>query len=357
MNSFDYALNEIDRGLQGLNVGLPMGFNRLVDYIPNIQQKTYYLIGGRTKDGKTSFVDDCFMYNPFDYIQENETDLVLDIDYFSFEIDKTTKIIKGISRRIYKKYGLLVDVNHILSRGKFRISTEIYEIVKKEREYFNKLEDILTIFDIDEITNPTGMFKYLKQKAEKRGKTITTPVDIGGGKIIQKFESWTPNNPHRYHEIIIDSIGLVETEKNKTLKQCIDDLSKYCIKLRNRYRDIPVVIQQLGADADNDMRFTGNRLKPTLRDFSDSKYTPRDANVILTLFNPSSYEMDSFGGYDIGRLGNSFRNLEVLRNRDGDQNVNIGLEFIGKVGTFKELPKADEISESCYTRIESQNGN
>lgn len=46
---FDNALSKIDRGRSGLNEGLPMGFNRLVNYLPNIQQGTYYLVGAATK--------------------------------------------------------------------------------------------------------------------------------------------------------------------------------------------------------------------------------------------------------------------------------------------------------------------
>ena len=38
-----------------MNKGLPMGFNRLVDYIPGTQRGTYYLIGG--EDWKRK---DCF---------------------------------------------------------------------------------------------------------------------------------------------------------------------------------------------------------------------------------------------------------------------------------------------------------
>lgn len=67
-----------------------------------------------------------------------------------------------------------------------------------------------------------------------------------------------------------------------------------------------------------------------------------DANVILTLFNPSECGLTNFRGYDIKLLGNKFRSLEILQNRDGEPNVNIGLYFEGSVGTFRELPRADE---------------
>ena len=68
---FDQVIDKIDRGKQGLNIGLPMGFDRLVDYVPDIQQGTYYLIGGETGTGKTAFADNCFLYNTYDWIKNN----------------------------------------------------------------------------------------------------------------------------------------------------------------------------------------------------------------------------------------------------------------------------------------------
>lgn len=35
----------LDRGITGLNTGIPYGHKRLSKIIPNIQQSTYYLVG------------------------------------------------------------------------------------------------------------------------------------------------------------------------------------------------------------------------------------------------------------------------------------------------------------------------
>jgi len=49
MSYFDRALEQIDDGLKGNNKGIPIAFERLKQYLPNIQQKTYYLIGASSK--------------------------------------------------------------------------------------------------------------------------------------------------------------------------------------------------------------------------------------------------------------------------------------------------------------------
>ena len=73
MKIFDGVIENINRGKEGLNSGLTMGFKRLTQYIPNIQQGTYYVVGGETSSGKTAFVDNSFIYNPYDYLKKTET--------------------------------------------------------------------------------------------------------------------------------------------------------------------------------------------------------------------------------------------------------------------------------------------
>ena len=69
-----------------------------------------------------------------------------------------------------------------------------------------------------------------------------------------------------------------------------------------------------------------------------------DANVVIALFSPYRAQLEKFQGYNVLSMQDSFRNLEILANRDGEPNINLGLNFIGPCGTFRELPKASEIT-------------
>jgi replicative DNA helicase len=276
MSIFDDVINNIERGRKGLNVGLPMGFNRLVEYLPNIQQGTFYLTGASSKVGKTSFVDDAFVYNPFDYIKSlKETDIVLDIDYFSYEIEKKIKITKGISRALWKDTGVIADIGTILSRGRNYCEDGLFEKIKTYKNYFESLEDVMTIHDMPD--NATGIYKYLVKKAKSIGKIETRTIGTSNeGVEIKRFDKFIPNNPNRYWIVIIDHIALLKEERGFNTKQNIDKMSQYLVELRNNFNLIPVVIQQLSFDTDNDERHKSGRLTPTLRDFSDSRYTIRD---------------------------------------------------------------------------------
>lgn len=354
---FDRALGQIESGIAGNNKGIPIPFPRLRKYLPNIQQKTYYLIGAGTKVGKTSFADDVFFYGAYDYYKylkdSGQLDgFELDIDYFSYEIDSETKIIKGINRLLWHDYGLIVDTNTILSRGASHCSQEIFELVQGYREYFEEMEDIVKIHDMPD--NPTGIYKYLKNKAKLHGTEYSKNInDDPEGTPVMRFDRYEPNNPKRYHLIFIDHVALLMEERGFNTKQNIDKMSQYLVGFRNNYGMTPIVIQQLAFDSESDERHNSGRLTPTLKDFGDSKYTTRDANVIMTLFSPYRYNLERFQGYDVAAMGNTYRNLEILENRDGEPNINLGLNFIGPCGTFRELPKSSDMNKAKYDYAKS----
>lgn len=345
---FDRAISQVENGIAGNNKGIPIPFTRLRKYLPNIQQKTYYLIGAGTKVGKTSFADDVFFYGAYDYFMNLKKtgqlgDFELDIDYFSYEIDSETKIIKGIARNLWHDFGIIADVNQILSRGENHCSQELFEIIKTYREYFEEMQSVVTVHDMPD--NPTGMYKYLLKKASDYGTILYKNINTSGeGDPIHRFDRYEPNKRNRYWIVIIDHIALMMEERGFNTKQNIDKMSQYLVSLRNNFGLTPVVIQQLAFDSESDERHKQSRLTPTLKDFGDSKYTTRDANVIMALFSPFRYGLEKFQNYNITSLGNSFRNLEILENRDGEPNINIGLNFIGPSGTFRELPKATEMN-------------
>ena len=74
--------------------------------------------------------------------------------------------------------------------------------------------------------------------------------------------------------------------------------------------------------------------------------------MVLALFSPQRYEIPTFRDYNIGRLKNRFRSVSLLKNRDGEADKILGMQFIGEIGMFTELPKGSEMSESDYSKIE-----
>ncbi len=300
---FDTTLSEIDRGRDGLNTGIPIQFDRLSHHIPNIQQKTYYLIGGESGSGKSALVDDLFVYQPIEWLLANQdnTDIKLHIKYFSFELDKVRKITKLIARRIFSKYKILVDINYILSKGRNHISDEVYNLVREERDFFYRMEEFLDI--IDTPMNPAGVYKAMSDYANTTG----TWNKVGYNNI------YTPNDPNLHTLMIVDHIGLTPTESGNTKKQTIDKLSNHAITLRNKCGFTPIYLQQLNRDLSSSDRFKLNRVEPQLSDFKDSGTPIEDSDTTLAIFSPSRYELKSFHGYNISRLNKYYRSLHILK--------------------------------------------
>lgn len=348
MSIFDRTIAAIERGRNGGNEGLPYGIPSMVPYVPNIQQGTYFLLGGETGSGKTALADYMFMYSPFDYIMNNETDYKMKIIYWSFEISIENKIAKGICQKIYKDHRILVDSNYIFSRGKNRISDEIYDLVFKTREYFDKLHDILMIYDIS--TNATGVTK----EVEKICKSNFV------GKQLSEYDwQWTPKDPNLYIINIIDHIGLIRKQKGLlTKKETIDYVSNRLIDYRNKFGLIPVMVSQFNrslASAERELatksRPDYNKIRPQLSDFKDSGGTQEDANVVFSMFSPNRYNIPEYNGYHVGHLRDRVRILDCLKSRDGLPDLAKGLGYLGECGLFTDLPNPSDMTDAHYRGI------
>lgn len=333
------TLQLIERGKLGLNVGLPHGHERLSGSIPNIQQGTYYLVGAELGVGKTAWVDELFVIRLIEHMIKENSDFKLKIIYFSFEIEKRLKMAKFISYYIYSRYGILTNVNMILSRGKNRIPDDIYGLVISSLDHMEHYSDYLDIYDKN--VNPTGIWEYMQDYAKDNGKWIES----------DKTSTYVPNNNKLFTIFIIDHVNLMSLERGFNRKQNIDKMSEYSIILRNKCNFIPVIVQQLNRSIGSADRFRIDRVEPQLTDFKDTATTGEDANIVMSLFSPMRYEIEQYRGYDIRRLRNRFRSLQLLKNRDGDADKQYGFHFLGEIGMFNELKPAKEMLIKDYDSI------
>lgn len=84
---------------------------------------------------------------------------------------------------------------------------------------------------------------------------------------------------------------------------------------------------------------------------------------MLGLFDPFRHEMQEYMGYDIQKMRNHIRFLEMVLNRDGESGSMVPLFFDGDTNTFKEMPKvwldADQTQknpelEEFYRKVEEE---
>jgi hypothetical protein len=323
---------------------IPFGLPSVEKYLPGIIKSSSYLIGAYSGDGKTTLTDSIFLYNAFEFYKKQSTKMNIYFLYWSFEIEKRIKIAKGICRKLYLDYNIRIGVNDLLSISKNRISDEIFELVKKTSDYFEELEDHLTI--ISSPLNPTGVNKAVWDFASKRGKIEYDIVDDGFGRNRQVFKSYTPNIENEYVIIITDHVSLSINEQGFSDKQNIDKYTEYTNYWRNNFGYIPVVIQQFSADTLSVERFKVGKTEPDLNSFGDSKTSVRNFNYVLALYNPMKFEIYEHRGYNISILRDYYRYLFILKSRDGAANVGKAILFLGDVGYIKELPKAEDFKKN-----------
>ena len=90
--------------------------------------------------------------------------------------------------------------------------------------------------------------------------------------------------------------------------------------------------------------------------FADSSQTQNDADVVLALFDPMRYKVADPSNYDLAKLKDEFgakyfRSLRLIKNSYGEDDIRIGLAFMGQIGMFKELPKRSAITDADYEAV------
>jgi len=343
--SFEQLKHEVQAGLDGRNNGIPMGFSRLNRYI-GIRKSMYFLVGGLTGSGKTSFIDDAFVLNPFDwYISQKDPKLKLRIIYRSMERSRTYKLAKWVSRRIFLDQGFIIPVPKLLGWTD-KMTKDEHDLFLMYEDYINNMNDVITIIDGPE--NPVGIAKELKAHALQHGK-IEQVDDYN--------KQYFPNNDNEITIIVIDHIGLLKLTKDQTTKKsAIDKMSDELRFARDFYGYTPVVVSQFNRDISNPIRIKNGDVEPQLEDFDDSSQTQNDADVVLALFDPIRYKVADPSGYNMEKLTDQygakyFRSLRLIKNSYGEDDIRIGLGFMGQIGMFKELPKRKDITDADYEAV------
>ena len=345
--SFEHLAKEVELGLSDRNNGIPMGFDRLNRYV-GIRKSMYFLVGGLTGSGKTSFIDDAFVLNPFDWYRsvQNRKDIELKIIYRSMERSRTYKFAKWISRRIFLDYGMIIPVSKMLGWQKEKMTKDEHDLFLTYRDYMGELNECVTIIDGPE--NPVGIAKELKAHALENG-TIE--------RLDEFNKIYIPNHENTVTIVVLDHIGLLKTTRDQpTKKEAIDKMSDELRYARDFYGYTPVVVSQFNRSISNPMRIKNGDVEPQLEDFAESSSTQNDADIVMALFDPLRYKVADPSGYNLDKLKDDFgakyfRSLRLIKNSYGEDDIRIGLGFLGQIGMFKELPRRKDMTDDDYGRV------
>lgn len=368
----------LKKGIEGKNQGLPTGIKQFDNAIFGIQHGAIYGVASSPKVGKSSFVDSAFVINPYLHMLDNDN-VDIDFIYFSLEMDKTVLRFRATCHFFYKDYGITqviledgkryngspvipMQPSYLMGRMKYDDDTQIIvqeehqrifeEIVEKRinkmyGEYDKKGNKISSgkIILMEDTINPTGIYHYLMNYAKENGRFIyeeyyTINELTGDKEKKRKLSGYEPNNPEKYVIIILDHLRNMKLESRLTLKQNMDRMLNYQVKLRNVCNFTFVDILHLNRNISDISRIKYNNeyLFPNNSDLKDSGNLSEDADYLITLFDAGDdrYNIKKHFGMDIVDIDN-YRSIHLVESRHSECPQHIQTKMYANILLFEEL--------------------
>jgi hypothetical protein len=322
-------------------------------------------VSASPKAGKTMLADFLYVYQPIEWkIAHPESNITPKIFYFSLEVSIDAKIKAAMCYKLFKDYNVVISPQKLSSVfGGYILDDEVEKIIFSDefKNWFRQFESMVTFYD--NIRNPYGIYKTIKDYAERPDIGYYESKEIDwqekdGTYVKKKVKGrYIPRNPDEYVIIIVDHISLLQPEKGATLHQAIGQFSSdYCLQMRDKWGYIPTIVQQQSADSSRaQFNYKGDtvleKIKPDQEGLADNKYTARDVDLMVSLFNPARYNLDKYNDINLNLIGDNHREFAINLNRNGESNAAIQLFFLGASSFFAELPKT--MGSEDYSHIKN----
>lgn len=346
--SLKYLAERRQRLLDGGINCIPSPFVRFRNDLPGIEQRQYTVLSSFTKGSKTQFASFFYIYQPLLWAYRHpETKIKVKILYFTLEEEKERIFERFESFVLFELSGHKTIVSPSELRSTLTpVSEDILNLLHTEEymDLLNYYEDNVIFNTTDR--NPTGVYYACKRYAEEHGtvykKKSTYKDEFDRVKEIEAFDYYEQDDPNEYRIVIIDTVNLIDTERNLNKKQSIDKMSEYCaLYLRNRYGFSVVSIQQQSVEGESTDSMKMNKIRPSKSGLADSKYTANDADLMIGIFSPIKFDLREYMGYDITKFKDNIRFIEIVTNRNGPMGGLCPLFFNGACTQFFELPRPE----------------
>ena len=349
--------------LEGKVLGYPFYATspKLGKFIPAIPKGKAIHVTASTNVGKSQFWRWYFLVAPY-LLWKLNPDSNFKPRFIIFLLEETYDQLYNslVCMFVFIKYKVIIDPSKLEGFSEQIISDKELEMV--DSIIFN-VEEILSLAKVvDNVYNPTGLFKIARAELLKHGsRNYTTLVP---SKIIMpeeeyailpkdqqkkyKFYNYIQNDPNEYVFVITDNVNLLEEEMREGHLMNLQDTiwrwsTDYAHKqLQKNYNCIVVdIIQQAGDQEKQQYNFSGNniieKMKPSRAGYGDNKRIARNADLIIGLFAPTFYGESYYEGFNMEVIGDFFRTIIILKNRLGRGFKEIPVFFNGAVNYFAEL--------------------
>jgi hypothetical protein len=344
MNLYQTALNNIKQKAENKKLGkfngIPFPYSRFSQYIPSIDKEQVIGLTSFSGAGKSRFLRHTFVTHPYEFSLKHNYSI--EIDYYCLE-DSAEKTFKSIlCNYLFTKCGERVSLYDLDSKFK-ELPSHILKCIVDAEKYLADFCNKVRIKDT--FTTPRAIKNDVLRRASEIG-TIHTKEHEGKQIIV----GYTPKTDvHRL--MLFDNLNNLDKDaEHRDKKQAMDEfVGKDCRLLYSKIlKGTPVVVHQQALEAEK-QQFTSNggmileKNKPSLANLGETKEVTRSYHLVLSLFTPHKFKVPNYKGYDITKLKNNFRELEVLKTNDGtDSSICSALFFDGGPEVFWELPHSKD---------------
>jgi len=362
-------LDNRNKKLEGGFNSIPFGLKRLEQFVPGVQKPNYTILTANSGVGKTKVAKNMFVFRPYDFVKNNPgANIKFTVLYFCLEEPDEAFMQSYICYKLYRKYGERISIKELRSQLKPEDPSAVIDELTLSRvnEMLPELKkfehDVHLIRDVDK---PYSIYKYCTEFLEDGdvGDWVMSPRKVwvpDEKRTVTKItrDRYVYSHPDHYVLVVIDHIGLIHPEKGQDLWEAIRILSsRYLVNLRNIYGCSILVLQQQSSEKEKQQyTYKGAsieaKLEPSLDGLGNCKETQRDADEVFGIFAPDRYEITDHRGYDIAKLRDNYRSFSILKSRDGEANLRLGLFFDGAVNYIAELKPSKEMTPDDYIKVQ-----
>jgi replicative DNA helicase len=338
-------------------------YPKLSESVPGVVPGMIQMVTAGSGVGKTQLTKALYVREPLEYALKHNINLK--IFYFALEESEQEFIDTMICNFISSRCNIEMDLLTLQGFRQKSLDKNLMTLIESNIDDVEALLEKVEI--IDSVYNPTGIYKYCRDYADKNGthvfedkEFIKNKVGIDGTKYTKKekvkvYSHYIPNDPNAFTIVIVDHMSLLATEKVKGTTNMMSQhqtmahwSTNYALKQVTKHWNWAVVnvIQQEQSGEKEQYTNQGDSIQkktePSLASFANNKEIQRDAKVIIGVYSPDRYGFEEYHGYDIRRFRDCFRATKILKNRFGPPNKYFHYLFDGATNRFKELPRSNE---------------
>ncbi len=338
----NHFIRHVEEGRKGRNVGWDVGSKKLASYTYGKHRGRYYLIGADSGVGKTTIADFMHLHKTYEYATAHGHPWFC--YYYSLELSKTEKIARWVSYAIWMMFGKALPSDYIMGRiDGVMVTDSDLQLIRAGYAYIERMLKHMVI--VEDAVHPTKIFTDLVNHHydEIHGKVLRAPSR--DPKKPGTITGFVPKEglENAMVDVVIDHLALLHSEQKLDTKGTMDLMSKYAVAMRNLFGTTFTFIQQFSTDMQtwhrSAKKISDKFIAPQRLDFGDSKYTYRDADLVLGLVNPYQFELETYFGYEVDLYQGYLLGLHVMKNRYGLSNRLVPLFLNPLVGVFEDMPK------------------